>query len=63
MITISFGSWLIPTIITVIAYVYAIWIYDDGSSHGYLSGIGNLFMLIPASFISMLAWMIWGILT
>lgn len=62
MITLSFGSWLIPTIITIGAYVWAIWIYDDGTS-GYLSGIGNMFMLIPASIISMLAWMIWGILT
>lgn len=61
MITITFGSWLIPTIITVICCGYAIFIFDDGDGYG--AGLGNIILLVPALFISTLAWIIWGILT
>ncbi len=59
MLTLTFPYWLIPTIITVVCYVYAIYIYDDGN--GYLSGVGNLFMLIPASIISLISWIVYAI--
>jgi len=60
MITITFASWMIPTAITVFGLVYALFIYDDGSS-GYCSGIGNVFMLVPALAVSCISWMLWGI--
>ncbi len=60
-ITITFGAWLIPTIITVVSCGYAIFGHDDGG--GMLSGIGNIILLVPALFISLLAWILWGILT
>lgn len=60
MLTLSFPYWLIPTLITIACYVYAIYIYDDGSS-GYFSGIGNMFMLIPASIISLISWIIYAV--
>jgi len=59
MLTLTFPYWLIPTIITVVCYVYAIYIYDDGG--GYLSGMGNVFMLIPASTISLISWIVYAI--
>lgn len=52
--------WVIPTIITVVGVVWAIFIYDDGD--GYLSGIGNLFMLAGALGVSCVAWIIAAIL-
>lgn len=56
-ITITFGAWLIPTAITVITIAWATF-YDDGG--GYLGGLGNFLMLVPALFISMIAWIIYA---
>jgi len=60
MLTLTFPYWLIPTIITIGCYVYAIYIYDDGSG-GYMSGIDNMIMLIPASMISLVVWIIYAV--
>jgi hypothetical protein len=59
MLTLTFGSWWIPTIITFIGLFWAIYIVDDGG--GYMSGISNIFALVPALFVSCIAWIIWGI--
>jgi hypothetical protein len=59
MITISFYSWMIPTAITLIGLFWAFFIVDDGG--GMLSGISNIMALVPVLFISMIAWIIWGI--
>ena len=59
-ITITFGSWMIPVVITIVSCGYALF-HNDGSS-GYMSGVGNIIMMVPALFISMLAWMLWGII-
>lgn len=58
MLTITFGSWMIPTVITVVALWWAIFYVDDGG--GYMSGIGNILALAPALFVSMVAWIVWG---
>lgn len=55
--TLTFAWWWIPTAVTVIGLFWALFIYDDGSS-GYLSGLGNLFMLIPVLAVSMVAWIV-----
>ena len=60
MLTLTFPYWLIPTIITIGCYVYAMYIYDDGST-GYGKGMGNVFMLIPASIISLVSWIIYAV--
>lgn len=60
MVTISFHGWMIPVLITVLSIGYALFIYDDGTS-GYFSGIGNLLMLIPALFVSGIAWFVYAI--
>lgn len=59
--TLVFAWWWIPTAITVAGFVWVFFIYDDGSS-GYLSGLGNLFMLIPVMAVSMASWIIAAVL-
>jgi hypothetical protein len=56
MMNFSIYWWTIPTLITALCFGWAIFIYDDGG--GMFSGMGNMFMLIPASFISMVSWII-----
>jgi hypothetical protein len=59
MITITFGAWMIPTAITAIGLIWAMFIVDDGG--GYFSGISNIFALVPVLFVSCIAWILWGI--
>ena len=55
--TLTFARWWIPTAITVLGLLWVFFIYDDGS-RGYLSGLGNLFMLIPVLAVSIVLWII-----
>jgi hypothetical protein len=57
--TITFAMWWIPTIITAIALFWAMFIVDDGG--GYMSGLSNIFALIPALFISCVSWIVYAI--
>jgi len=61
MITVSINSVVIPIMITLILFSYAIFIHNDEPSN-YFSGIGNLLLLIPASIISLICWVVWAIL-
>lgn len=57
--TITIAWWMIPTLITVAGIAYA-YFYDDGG--GYFSGLGNLIILVPVFFISLISWIIAGFL-
>ena len=57
-ITFTLAWWWIPTAITVAGLIWALLIVDDGG--GYLSGIGNLFALVPVLAVSAIAWAIAG---
>ena len=57
--TLTFAWWWIPALITVAGVIWALFIVDDGG--GYLSGIGNMFALVPALVVSCLAWIIAGV--
>lgn len=59
-LTIAFGWWAIPTLVTVMACGYALFGHKDGG--GMFSGIGNIFLLVPALLISMVSWIIAGAL-
>ena len=59
--TITFASWWIPTIITIVSILWAL-LHDDGTS-GYFSGLGNILLLIPALGISLISWIIYVICT
>ena len=61
MITITFASWMIPALITIVGVVWAVFIYDDGV-RGWFAGIGNLIVLVPVLIISCISWIIWGVL-
>lgn len=51
---------LIPILITICSIGYAIFVHKDGP--GYFSGLENILLLIPALFVSMISWIIWGVL-
>lgn len=57
--TITIAAWWIPTAITLIGVIWALFIVDDGG--GMFSGIGNLIALVPVSVVSAIAWIIWAI--
>lgn len=57
--TITIAAWWIPTAITLIGVIWALFIFDDGG--GMFSGIGNLLALVPVSVVSAIAWIIWAI--
>jgi hypothetical protein len=60
-ITIHFQWWMIPTLITVLSFSWALfWPFEDGA--GFLSGLANLFAFVPASVLSMISWIIAGVL-
>ena len=56
--TVTFAWWWIPLAVTVASLVYPLFIHKDGS--GYMAGLGNVLLLVPALFISALAWAIAG---
>lgn len=56
--TITFSAVWIPILFTVVPIFWAIFIVKDEG--GMFSGIGNVFALIPALFISMLSWIIYS---
>lgn len=56
--TITITWWMIPTTITVIAVCLAL-AHDDGG--GMFSGIINMFLLVPALLVSLIAWVIGAI--
>ena len=59
---IELTGWMIPTSITFLAIVFAIWFgRDNGNTSGFLSGLGLIFALIPALIVSLISWICYGI--
>lgn len=58
--TLAISWWMIPSMITIVGILWAIYGHKDGGS--YLSGIGNLLLLIPVLAISLVAWIIAALL-
>ncbi len=58
--TITLTWWMLPTIVTILLCGYALFIYDDGGE--LFSGMGNIMLLVPALFISLICWVIAAIL-
>jgi len=66
-LTISFGWWLVPLTVTVVAFVAA---YICGASKGpprgygdIANGIVNLFVYGAVTVVSLVAWLGWAVLT
>jgi hypothetical protein len=58
--TLHISWWMIPSLITALGFSYALLIHQD--SPGYGQGLGNLLLLIPASVISIVSWIIAAVL-
>ena len=59
MMTITFGTWLIPTMITLLGLIWALFgVKDNG---GYFSGLSNIIALVPVLALSCIVWILWGI--
>jgi hypothetical protein len=59
-ISFTLAWWHIPALVTVLSILWAaFWPADTG---GFLGGVTRLFMLVPALFISLMAWAICGAL-
>lgn len=55
-VTLTIGWWAIPTTVTVLALLWALfWPADDG---GFMGGITRLFMLFPAFVVIAIAWIV-----
>ena len=54
--TFTLAWWVIPTVISVVGLIWALWIVDDGG--GMFSGLSNLFALVPVLAVSAIAWAI-----
>lgn len=66
-LTIGFGWWLLPTAVTIIAVVVALYMSREDGSHGDYASIGNAFVALViycvAIIVSLIAWLIWAVLT
>jgi EamA domain-containing membrane protein RarD len=60
MIEIKFYGWLIPALITLFCFGYALFIHKDES--GMMSGLGNILLLVPAGIFSTIAWIVYATL-
>lgn len=64
-VTITFGYWLIPTFITVLAFVTAWW-YSRPTprySRDYVGALIDLIFYGAATIVSLIAWLVWAVLT
>ena len=58
--TLTYAWWWIPTLITVVGLIWAIFIVDGGD--GFAAGLANLLAAIPVLIVSLIAWAIAGAL-
>lgn len=56
--TLTISWWVIPTLITVLGTVWAIFIYEDSGS----MGIGNMLLMVPVSVVSAISWILAALL-
>lgn len=59
ILSITIGYWMIPTLITIVSLYWALCVVNGGD--GLMSGLANLFALVPALGISLVSWIIFSI--
>jgi hypothetical protein len=63
--SVGFGWWLLPTMVTVVAFTIAVFMSRSDGSHGEFAAIGNAFVALViygmALIASLLAWLIWAL--
>lgn len=65
---ITFGYWLIPAIVTVIAFGWHLWMHkDEPKTHSGYGNIGaaagRLITLFMAAIVALVAWLIFAVMT
>lgn len=62
---IEIGWWLIPLAISILAFLWAVVATPRSNPgyYGYGSAIAGLFTYVPALIVSLIAWLIWAVLT
>lgn len=58
--TITIGTWIIPTLITVVSVLYVY--YKPPIATGYLGGIEKFWEMPLAGCVSLTSWLIWSLL-
>lgn len=61
-VTISIGWWLLPLAATIMAFGWVHWI-DRRSGPSYGADIGGFILVSLATIISLIAWLVWAVLT
>lgn len=62
-VTLTFGWWLLPLVITVLAISFALFLSQrKGGQDDLAGGIVSLIFFCFATIISLLAWLIWAVL-
>jgi hypothetical protein len=67
-LTIGFGWWLLPALITAVACAASWWIDTYDSRRGYsrseyLGGLVSALIWSPAIIVSLFGWLVWAVLT
>lgn len=57
--TVTFGYWMIPLLITIAAFWWSSSKYNEAESGGYISFPNNLFEFLAACLISTASWLIY----
>lgn len=61
-ITITFGSWLLPLTITCAAF-FAAWAVTEPHARGMMGGLDGIIFGALSLIVSLIAWLIWAVLT
>jgi len=62
-VTISFGWWLAPLAVTILAFGYAIWDGPSSARPSYADAVIALIEYGAALIVSLIAWLVWALLT
>lgn len=60
--TVSFGWWLLPAAVTIASYLWA-WLSNRGSRPSFGDDVIALILYGAATIASLVAWLIWAVLT
>lgn len=61
--TLTIGAWIIPTFITVLSFVVAVFLFPKRQSdYDFGSGFIALLLLAAAAIVSLIAWFVWALI-
>lgn len=62
-LTIDFGWWLAPLALTLAAFAWAFIKCPSSQYPSYADGITAMFFYFPATIFSLIAWLVWAVMT